>query len=173
MSALANCSHCTFFAKVTREKCFCWQALRNGRTLCIISSCFFKQCENSVKIFHRRVFSPTSCSQSALQHGTVGDVPRRIVQLQVELSRYLPGSSLLAASLLGSQFGLCLPASRWNFTNLEGSISFNENGNCAATWQEVACLSLWVQQTLSTVWAVPASDKISTPWHPVRKLGRK
>ena len=100
MSALANCSHCTFFAKVTREKCFCWQALRNGRTLCIIS-CFFKQCENSVKIFHRRVFSPTSCSQSALQHGTVGDVPRRIVQLQVELSRYLPGSSLLAASLSG------------------------------------------------------------------------
>ena len=101
--------------------------------------------------FHRRVVHRVLYSTEQL-----GTSRGAIVQLQVELSRYLPGSSLLAASLLGSQFGLCLPASRWNFTNLEGSISFNENGNCTATWQEVACLSLWVQQTLSTVWALLA-----------------
>ena len=75
MSAVVNCPPCAFFARVTREKCFCWQAFRNRRRLCIIS-CFFKQCEKQCENFHRGVFSP-SCSQCIIAWNSWAGVPRR------------------------------------------------------------------------------------------------
>ena len=125
MSAVVNCPHCAFFARVTREKCFCWQVFRDRRTLCIIS-CFFKQCEKQCEIF------PPQCVFTELF--TVHYSMEQLGGGPEAQWCYLPGSNLLELPLSVHQHTLstvwALPASTFFtgtlLTKLEKEIRLQE-----------------------------------------------
>ena len=90
MSTTVNCSHWTFLQELPGSNVFAsWQLDREEHY--VSSRASSNNMKNSVKIFHHHVFSP-SCSQSALQHGTVGGSGSRGVI--VLPAAWLPGSNL-------------------------------------------------------------------------------